>query len=60
MKQIILIILTILFFTSCGKLNKEQCAKKGLTWIKIKTVDKKTNKFIYKGYCEKRKLEFYM
>ena len=60
MKQTILIILAILFLISCGKLSKEQCAKKGHTWIKIKTVDKKTNKFIYKGYCQKKKVQGYL
>lgn len=60
MKHIILILFAILFFISCGKLNKEQCAKKGHTWIKIKTVDKKTNKFIYKEYCQKKKVQGYL
>jgi hypothetical protein len=60
MKKLLFTIFIILTFTACGELTKEQCAHKGLTWIKIKTVDKKTNKFIYKGYCKKKKVSGYL
>jgi len=60
MKNIILLVLTITFFIGCGKLTKEQCAKKGHTWVKYKTVDKQTNKFIYTGYCEKKSVDGYV
>jgi hypothetical protein len=60
MKTLFIIIIAIIFLTSCGKLTKEQCAKKGLTWVKVKTVDKQTNQFIYKGFCEKKQFNGYL